>query len=772
MSDFVAWTRTGWTTRGTGPGTALSDASLHIALEVDGGPSGLSVPLRGRIAGPGDIVALGAGAVRRIVPTEGSSDLPESRLSFVEFASADMPWAVSPDSTTPQPWLALVVLPASDATFRTTMGPEILTCTTDLLPDVADLHSFAHAQGEVSRVIAPRQLESGKRYVAALVPTFEQGRRAGLNAAGEDTSGLSSASLTDPAWVVDGTSIELPVYLRWSFTTGDPLRLAERVDALARGDALELGWRRISAASPGLDITTDGGTWFAPGALAPPDSEPTSLVDETTIQALRTAIDAVLDRDDASTADVPTLGPPVRGARLFGAETTVDWCADLNLDPRWRVISGVGEAMVRQLQEDLVRDIQDGVPSDLVRRDADRSELKATTIEAVLGTSPRLHPSFGFLLARTSNPHAAHEHYSTVVGDPSLRRALRPGAALVRQVSRGVGHTVGTVAHVYSAAFQSTKVLGRRDSFLRGVGIELGTSLSSLAGVGPVPEQEWPPPPPRPSVPRYLGPAPSSLDDARRAAVVALGDALDELATRHAAVEAGRQSTAEGLDRALVDSLARYDAEWLLPGIGNLPGECVVVLEPQAAFAESLLIGVNEEILRELMWREVTHDQSTAYAPCFWQPGVVDLDTTDDWSTGSLGSHMDASATWVLVRSTLWRSCPDLALVAFPSQVGTTGELEPKSGGSWVLPDQELQLSDDLVLVAFSLSADELMGSDTEDGHYLVFTEPDSGAAFKNLTGEVAGLLTSTQDGATEAHSRLDQPDEAWVHASRFKATE
>lgn len=766
MSDFTAWTRTGWSTAGDGPGTTLSDAGVTLELLRDGSVAE-SIPVRGRVAGPGDVVALGAGAVRRIVPGDNSTDLPSTRLAFVEFHTADLPWCISPPPTVgaPQPWLALIVLREDEATLTPSPGPEVVSCSDTVLPAISGLHAFAHVQGGRARLIAPRRLKEGERYVALLVPTFEEGRRAGLRAAGRDGASWSPVALDTPAWAASGDTVELPVYLRWTFSTVRPLRLSEKVDQLSRGQVAELGWRRISAAAPGLGVT-DGGVHFTPGALVPPASEPAYPLDDTARAALRVSIDAVLDRDDED-PDHPVLGPPVRGKRLFDADTDVSWCGDLNLEPRWRVVAGAAEAVVRALQDDLVRDIQDGIPTDLVRRDADRTQVGAVTLETVVGTDASVHPSYGFLLARTSDTHAASGQLGRVVADPALRRALRPGAALVRQMARAVGHTVGTAAHAFAAADGGQ--VRRGDPVLRTLADEIGTLATSLTPI-PGGDQIEGPRPPRPPVQTATTAAPASVDDASRAATLALADAIDRLHARRDTANADRDTTATGLDIALVDALARWDIDWLLPGVRNLPAETVVILESNDAFVASFLIAANEEILRELTWREVPHEPRTALVPCFWKPGVVDLDTAKDWTEGTLGSHVAMDETWVLVRSALWQACPDLALVAFPAS-GADDTLAPKAGGTWVLPTQELQLADDLVLVALPLTHAELVGGDGESGHYLVFTEPDEGTAFKvdEDRDPDAGVLVGLKgDGAAEAKERVDSPDAAWVWAGRY----
>lgn len=780
MSQFIAWKKQGWATRGSGAGTSLADAGLTLDVRADGvsHPAPINVPAR--IAGPSDVVGISANSIRRVVPAENDEGFPDASLVFLEFATADLPWAVSPEPSAgaPQPWVALVVVPASAARVRSSEGPEILTCSAAELPDVATLHAFAHIHDidgtQVSRVLGARRLQPGVRYIAALVPTFELGRRAAL-ADVLDVDALPEAGLHDPAWV-GGDDVELPVYFRWGFSTGPSKSLHDRVEALRRPDVVELGWRRLSASNPGLDLP-DGGLHFVPGALVPPDSMPPAETPAATHEALSDAIATVLDTDDDETAEVPVVGPPLRGRRLLGSAVDLDvpWSATLNLNPAYRVIAGAAEELVRSRQDDLIAAFEESVPARSVRRDEERTLIATTTLRNKLGTHTELHPSYGLLLARTTDEHAVTGYLPRPTSDPALRRALRPGGALVRQLSRATGHAVGSAGHAFGAARDagSGSAHGTRDPLLRAIASDLGTRGSSL---GPYQEdlipghidplaQQPPHAPPGPTLANATVP----LSDVGKLAVSALEASIDVLQARHAAVRSSRTNAAEALDTALLDELIRWDSEWLLPGLKDVPAESIVVLSPHGAFVEAFLIGANEELLRELLWREIPHRAGAPLAPCFWEPGVPDLDVTSDWS-GELGSHVTADQTWVLVKSSLWRAVPDLAFVAYPASFDADGEPDPDTSGDWILPSQELWVGDDLVLVAFPMSVEELTGSDSEPGAFFVFSEPDVGAKFRTEPGETAGpLVPGAATGALEASARIDPPDQVWVWAGRYR---
>jgi len=51
-------------------------------------------------------------------------------------------------------------------------------------------------------------------------------------------------------------------------------------------------------------------------------------------------------------------------------------------------------------------------------------------------------------------------------------------------------------------------------------------------------------------------------------------------------------------------ALAQLSAEWMLPGVSKIPTDCATLLETNAPFVEAFLLGLNEELSHELLWRE------------------------------------------------------------------------------------------------------------------------------------------------------------------------
>jgi hypothetical protein len=75
-------------------------------------------------------------------------------------------------------------------------------------------------------------------------------------------------------------------------------------------------------------------------------------------------------------------------------------------------------------------------------------------------------------------------------------------------------------------------------------------------------------------------------------------------------------------DRAMYQALDGYDREWLVPGLGTLPEpELVTLLSTNGEFTEAFLVGLSDEMGRELLWREYPTDQRGSYFRQFWDVG-------------------------------------------------------------------------------------------------------------------------------------------------------
>ncbi len=360
--------------------------------------------------GPGDVTGIDPGQIIRREPGPNSADAEQGYLAHVEFARPDFPWMFTPRPTTGdrcEPWLALIVCEAAVSHVAPSQGelPAQIWTKKGQLQSLTDHDRFCHAQvvgaaidaagprlhgpqadtvetrlsdehgpANLSRILCPRRLDDGVTYIAALVPTYDCGVRAGL--------GNPGGSL-DPAWSRaagdQDDDIVLPVYDHWTFRTapgGSFRELAEKIKG--RAAPWTIGRRMIDLSQPGGTIPA-----LAPGDAAgiqilkcalysPADTPAGRILPPAWPSAHREAVRLRVDQaNDVTDPDLPRVGArlyaryqraanrlgPVLGTAPFAsaAAADADWFSQLNTDPMLRIVAALGAKVVRKDQEALMQ---------------------------------------------------------------------------------------------------------------------------------------------------------------------------------------------------------------------------------------------------------------------------------------------------------------------------------------------------------------------------------------------------------------------------------
>lgn len=398
MSDaplhFLPWLRLGLAGQvgpvavaGLAPGASASATVAAIAEGVT--PSGAvdTRPLPEHeisLLGPGAVVGLDGAEVLRRSPAPGVADAETNYFAFVELRSPDLPWRYTPAQPDAagrlQPWLALVVVEDRPGVWIEDRGPTRRPAlhvddANRELPPAAECWAWAHVQIDHdlaagvtaahtvapgtfrARLLCPRRLAADRSWLACVVPTFEAGRRAGLDLGGTDEAGLAWGA-TDEA--------TLPVYDWWRFSSGpngDFESLVERlvpreIDAGVGVHDLDVG-----DAGAGLPVLPRGIVSFA-GALTAPGAEVKVLPAQAAGQvagALRDVIDAEPAAASAQRYDPRRDDPVVAPARYGGPQTGLRalparnaepvWFGELNTTPGHRAVAGIGTEVARVHQE-------------------------------------------------------------------------------------------------------------------------------------------------------------------------------------------------------------------------------------------------------------------------------------------------------------------------------------------------------------------------------------------------------------------------------------
>jgi len=240
----------------------------------------------------------------------------------------------------------------------------------------------------VSRLLCPRRLRSGILYNAFVVPTFELGRIA-TGLAPRNLGAGTELNSTTYAWEnASSNPIDLPYYYKWEFRTGLRGDFEHLVRLLEPRQLSGLGKRKLDCSNPGYgltnftrveaDIPADHPDYHViemEGALKSIDTEYTPWGKDFTDSNNDPHIfqtdfaEKLLNRPKADeeepSEEPPVVGPPVygrwhRGRKEInsqyvkpGSENT-GWLDELNLDPRHRVVSGLGTEVVKRQQEDMM----------------------------------------------------------------------------------------------------------------------------------------------------------------------------------------------------------------------------------------------------------------------------------------------------------------------------------------------------------------------------------------------------------------------------------
>jgi hypothetical protein len=116
----------------------------------------------------------------------------------------------------------------------------------------------------------------------------------------------------------------------------------------------------------------------------------------------------------------------------------------------------------------------------------------------------------------------------------------------------------------------------------------------------------------------------------------------------------------------------------MLPGVSNVLMDTAALLETNSRFVEAFLVGLNEELARELLWREYPAYRTGTYFQTFWgathdgapAPDIPPIAAFDP--NGHLGDHMADHATGgslvLLIRAELFRRYPNALVSAVPAQ--------------------------------------------------------------------------------------------------------
>ena len=245
MTDPPAFTFFSSLRRGLAAGIAQADAGGvpgHVSVTATATTSaGAAAPIALRLMGPGDITGVDNRVILRTFPKPNETSHPPNLYVTLELDRPELPWLFTPAKAGADdrlhPWLGLVVVEAIGGNAVTSDAskplPNLHVDDGAQLPNPDESWAWAHVavsgsladpddvkgllttnpERVIARLMCPRRLDGASSYIAALVPFFENGRKAGAGETFDDTGNLAHA------WQA-GSPADLPVYYHWEFSTG------------------------------------------------------------------------------------------------------------------------------------------------------------------------------------------------------------------------------------------------------------------------------------------------------------------------------------------------------------------------------------------------------------------------------------------------------------------------------------------------------------------------------------------------------------------------
>lgn len=768
---FLPWVR-------PAPLTAGLTVRVELRSPSGGAISATTHEVGFAVLGPGDIVGVQAAEIVTRFPGPDTVGAAPNLFPMVELASPDLPWRVGASMT---PWIALVVVAARGATvIDGEPAPAIAVDASDL-PPWRDVARWVHAQVDgasatpddsrlrrgVARLLSPRRLDPDTTYLAALVPTFEAGRLAGLGLPVPDVHAAT------PAWG-DVGAVRLPMYAHWRFTTGP----AGDFETLVR----RLRPRPLVASEPpaSVDLTAldDPQPQILWSALVP-----TAHVDPPPQPNWRARLAALRDEPDARP---PRIGLPRYGLGAVASDVAPPWIDELNLDPRWRQAAALGAEVVRRHQDELVGATWK-LLGDLPRAAHERElgklgdvVTRRWTTKHIAALDPATQLLVGTLAVARTRSGAAST--ATVIDASALPRSLL-STGLRRLAATHARVASGPVAAAVSSA--ATRRVPMGESPRAVLRLVTAATLRQLVTAAQ-PELPDDPPRPRPRVPvdrpwspgargplqpvglvslrtrwidealptllarkpgplRVVRPAPLPLAVVASAVTnqltrptgitrAELRADLSPLVTSTSAT--APLSAAPYLDLPLAPLLTALDPRFLVASVG-VPPDTVGALALHSAFIEAVMIGANHELQREMQWRGAPIDpRHTPLRQFFDKRGrateaAPDLPALATWPrTAGLGTQLAHRDVTVIVwRGDFVRRFADAVIYAAPAIAIPGGRGPSLVAAQWIWPSFRGLLTDDTMFCGVPLSAATLRGDDGL-GWYLVVVERPSGLRF------------------------------------------
>jgi hypothetical protein len=636
---------------------------------------------------PADVIGFSKDLVIRTEPANWSTTFAPNLLAHIEFYEEDFPWRYSPAAANGdklRPWLSLVVLKENEFTRSEEVIPLPRIVLTDplALPDYEDTWLWAHVQKTgpsqlpsdknmsdriISRLICSRKLEANTRYYAFVIPTFESGRLAGLGKSEEDIKKVLSQ---DPAWGLTAPASPqtiFPVYYEWFFRTAEEMDfeyLASLLEAKAT-DPL-VGKKPIDCSKPAFDIPDYQKEFklYVEGALRAPQSTGAVSISQESAANLadfETRIKQLLDLTTQAKGD-PVVTPPFYGQKHIFEKTLSlteeTWIHQLNRDPAYRAVSGLGVKVFNKYQdlyllkaweqlESIVEanKIIDAANTTLAVCQLMYKNISRLPYEEMIAFAGPVHTKIKVKDAKgkvsTLYESFRQSCFSGAVYSTAFRRLISRRGAFRQKLERnGTKLDIEKLKAIITTKRRRPFTLeepGRYsivviDRPKGGYIFKDNFDDKSLAIPEAVFAQAYNAfvniavnPPDKPGcVDKVEHNLPGVIDPATTITTL-LSKTLDIPNWFNDPLKIKAASAYPDFEDPMVEKLKELSLEWLAPNLHLIPNNSVTLLESNRKFIEAFMVGVNVAMNREMKWREYPTDERASCFRQFWDvKGIKD----------------------------------------------------------------------------------------------------------------------------------------------------
>ncbi len=637
--------------------------------------------------------------------------------------------------------------------------------------------------GFTCRLLSPRRLELKTMYYAFLIPSYETGRLAGL---GENFTNVPArqAAWTDTNRPV---TLDFPIYHRWSFATSES-SFEDLISKIKTASAnANVGIRTMDTNRVGY-IKTDGKTPVSAtnppkmgleGALRAPTTESTLYPKDNQPDAFQKDVADLLALYNP-VADTPSVygdakmdGDPILTIPLYGQpysktpNSTIpislpmqNWYSVINLDPRNRVAAGLGTQVVQKHQEDLMQSAW--YQLEVLQKAKNNFAAFGIIMERLSLQYSIAQPEDFVSMARKMTSQVKSSGMATTsfqqlnasatpnaLINSASRRIMRSGGSFVKRVN------VGKAVNSTSLSTINTNLNAKSLNNFRIKRFDIGSISASnfvLLASSPSPQQiafnnafehftkrvgSAPLILTAPAVPFNFLDAKNTILSAVKAAPMRLLKTKINLPTAATATISRPPAELIGqpsFPNAMYEALWQMDKEWFLPNMNLIENNTLTLLETNTHFINSYMLGLNQELGREMLWRGYPADLSTTFFRNFWgtddgspTPQYNDIEPIQKWLGTPAPSRksMGQAAQLVLtLRGDLLRKFPNTVIFAAELKRGGDDKLQFQANSNFIFPAFRAELPPDLQFIGFNKSVSEIKDTSSGKQWYFILMEP------------------------------------------------